>query len=130
MSGWGGDGLPPKDLILIVPRSRPPLEGFESLPTNHNERLNKMKISEKSFDFTKFAKKVTHHIEHYVIPQYGDLPDAHIDGMSVEELKGKLSSYVARIGKVQIHRGKTGALEDCYKIAHFAQYLHDKINGV
>lgn len=85
------------------------------------------KISEKSFDFSKFSKEVIKHIENYVVPQYGDLPDAHIDGMSMEEIKGKLSSYVQRIGKVQINRGIEGAKQDCYKIAHFAQYICTKL---
>lgn len=85
------------------------------------------KISEKSFDFSKFAKEVINHIETYVVPQYGDLPDAHIDSMTTEQLKGKLSSYVQRIDKVQIHRGIEGAKQDCLKIAHFAQYVYSKL---
>jgi len=86
-----------------------------------------IEISKKSAAFVKFSKEVVQHIEDYVVPQYDDLPDAHVDGMSMEEMKGKLSSYVQRIGKVQIHRGIEGAKQDCLKIAHFAQYVHTKL---
>jgi hypothetical protein len=86
--------------------------------------------SKKEHDFKIFSDRVCDHIFLYVIQQYGDQPDPHIQGMSIEEIKGKLSSYVARIGRVQSTRGIDGALRDCYKIAHFAQYLHDKIEEV
>jgi len=69
-----------------------------------------------------FSKNVCSHIRDYVIPQYGDFPDEHIDGMSLEEIKGKISSYVQRMGKVHIHRGYKGAVQDMFKIAHFACY--------
>ena len=86
-----------------------------------------MKPSIKWHDWQKFATKVGDHIEDYVVTQYGDQPDDHINGMSIEEVKGKMSSYVARIGKVQLTRGFETAKQDCFKLAHFAQYLHDKL---
>ena len=84
-------------------------------------------LSKKSSDFVEFSDKVVSHIEEYVVPQYGDQPDEHIQNMSIEEIKGKISSYVARIGKIQKTRGYEDAFRDCLKIAHFAQYVYSKL---
>lgn len=75
-----------------------------------------------------FALEVTNHINNYVVPQYGDFPDEHIEGMSLEEIKGKLSSYVQRIGKAHVNGGMERAITDMHKIAHFACYAANKLN--
>lgn len=74
-----------------------------------------------------FSSLVEKHIYQYVIAQYGDLPDEHIEGMSIEQIKGKISSYVQRIGNILKTRGRKEAARDILKIAHFCCYQLDKM---
>ena len=47
----------------------------------------------KEREFAKFALEVIEHIKDYVIPQYGDYPDAMIEGFSVADIKAQLVRY-------------------------------------
>jgi len=76
-----------------------------------------------------FSAQVEKHIDEYVLPQYGDFPDEHINELTIEAIKGKLSSYVRRIGTVDKHRGEFGAVQDMYKIAHFCSFVWQKLNA-
>jgi len=73
----------------------------------------------------RFSKYVESHIVDYVVPQYGDLPDAMVEKFTPEKIQGKLEHYVARIGKSS--RGAADGNVDCLKIAHFACYLFSKL---
>lgn len=74
-----------------------------------------------------FSQLVEKHITEYVIVQYGDFPDEHVNSMTIEQMKGKMSSYVQRIGKILRTRGKKEAARDILKIAHFCCYELDKM---
>ena len=76
----------------------------------------------KAEQWNKFSELVEDHIWGYVVPQYGDFPDKTIDKLTPEKIQGKLEMYVDRIGTGQ--RGKEDQIRDCFKIAHFAAYLH------
>lgn len=78
--------------------------------------------SGKIEQWRQFSALVEKHIDQYVIEQYGDFPDEHIEGMSIEQIKGKMSSYVQRIGTILRTRGKQEAARDILKIAHFCCY--------
>jgi len=73
----------------------------------------------------RFSKYVESHIVDYVVPQYGDLPDAMVEKFTPEKIQGKLEHYVARIGKTI--RGYDSSIRVCLKIAHFACYLFSKL---
>ena len=93
---------------------------MEAVPT-------KVQPSKKTIQWRWFSSLVEQHIEQYVVEQYGDLPDEHIDSMNIEQIKGKMSSYVQRIGKILRTRGKQAAARDLFKIAHFCCYELDKM---
>lgn len=78
-------------------------------------------ISEKTRQWLIFSNKVANHIENYVVPQYGDLPDPMVEEYTVEAIKSKLTHYVGRIGRGV--RGITEEKRDCLKIAHYMCYL-------
>jgi len=84
-------------------------------------------VPAKVLQWRWFSSLVEKHIEQYVVEQYGDHPDIHIESMSIEEVKGKMSSYVQRIGRVLKTRGKKEAARDILKIAHFCCYELDKM---
>lgn len=75
----------------------------------------------KTAQWIHFANTVEKHIDDYVVPQYGDLPDPMIEDYTEEAIKSKLAHYVGRIGKGM--RGPVEAKRDCTKIAHYACYL-------
>lgn len=76
----------------------------------------------KNYQWFQFYNRVDKHINEHVIPQYGDFPDKMVEGYTPEKIQAKLEHYVERIGKDV--RSKEEAIKDCYKIAHFACYLH------
>ena len=79
----------------------------------------------KEREFAKFALEVIEHIKDYVIPQYGDYPDAMIAGFSVADIKAQLVRYAGRIGSNA--RGEREAERDCMKMAHYACLLLMKL---
>jgi len=97
-------------------------DGNDNRQMGPDEMVILQPISAKSNQWRWFSRLVEQHIEQYVVLQYGDFPDEHIDGMSIEEVKGKMSSYVQRIGKILLTRGKKEAARDILKIAHFCCY--------
>lgn len=96
-------------------------------PKDVLDQRKEIKMQTKLEQWEIFSKKVSEHIETYVVPQYGDYPDEHIGSMTLEQIKGKLSSYVARMGKVQVNGGFERAIRDMLKMAHFACYAIEKM---
>jgi len=82
-------------------------------------------LSRKGMLWMRFSWEVFRHIQGYVIPQYGDLPDAMIDGFSIQGLKNQFIRYFERIGTNA--RGPEEAQRDALKIAHYACYLWAKL---
>jgi hypothetical protein len=79
----------------------------------------------RGLQFIDFAKKVVGHIDNYTIPQYGDAPDDMIDEWSVEECRKQILRYTQRMTNNQ--RGHDDNLLTCLKIAHYACFLHEKL---
>lgn len=84
-------------------------------------------LSKKGEAWVKFSKKVLHHIEHYVIPQYGDLPDEFLEGMTMNDMSHDIDRYKRRIGKGV--RGDDDADRDLFKIAHYANLMWMRKHG-
>jgi len=82
-------------------------------------------LSRKGMLWMRFSWEVLQHIQKYVIPQYGDLPDAMIDHFTVQSLKNQFIRYFVRIGTNS--RGPEEAKRDALKIAHYACYLWAKL---
>ncbi len=82
-------------------------------------------MKNKKQEYAAFALEVIEHIKDYVIPQYGDYPDAMIDGFTIADIKAQLARYVGRIGTNA--RGQQEAERDCLKIAHYACLLLMKL---
>ena len=81
-------------------------------------------LSRRSNQWLIFAAVVCHHIETYVVPQYGDLPDEQVAGMTAASIKAKMEYYWRRIRIGSGARGPEEAARDCLKIAHMAGYLY------
>lgn len=89
------------------------------------ERAPMPHLSRKGMQWMRFSWEVLQHIRNYVVPQYGDLPDAMIDGFSIQGLKDQFVRYVGRIGTNA--RGPEEARRDCLKIAHYSLFLWEKL---
>lgn len=83
--------------------------------------------SNKGREWFKFSEEVEDHIEHYVVPQYGDSPHDMAEDFTIEEMKSQLKRYVGRIGSGA--RGPAEAQRDLRKIAHYACMLAKKLPG-
>lgn len=82
-------------------------------------------MKNKKQEYAAFALEVIEHIKDYVIPQYGDYPDAMIEGFSIADIKAQLVRYAGRIGSNA--RGEKEAERDCMKMAHYACLLLMKL---
>ena len=82
-------------------------------------------ISKKLEQWRNFNLRVSYHIEDYVVPQYGDFPDKMIDEWCQDDIKSQMERYVKRIGSGA--RGKEEAMRDCFKMAHYACYIFNKL---
>ncbi len=80
---------------------------------------------DRLFEWGLFNHKVVDHIRDYTIPQYGDGDTDQASGFDIDDLKKHLIRYCNRIGVNA--RGKTEALRDCIKIAHYACILYSKV---
>jgi len=78
----------------------------------------------KKSEWNEFSKRVSEHIENYVIPQYGDYPDQMLEDFDIQDYKSQLIRYHARIGTNA--RGNKESMRDCLKIAHYACYLYNE----
>lgn len=78
-------------------------------------------------DWEVFSKQVEKHIIKYTIPQYQneDAKSDQVGAWTAEECKTAIQRYVNRFGKNI--RGTREALRDCLKIAHYAQFMYDKL---
>jgi hypothetical protein len=78
-------------------------------------------------DWKRFSELVEGHIVTYTIPQYqsenGELDQIGI--WSAIDCISAIRRYCARFGKNA--RGPEEALRDMLKIAHYAQFAHDKL---
>lgn len=83
------------------------------------------KLSQKSLQFLMFVPHVLDHLEHYVVPQYGDLPDKMIDDFDINDIRAQLVRYSGRSGKSA--RGKAEDHRDMCKLAHYACYQKHKL---
>lgn len=71
-----------------------------------------------------FLDHVALHIEDYVTKNYGDFPDSHVATFTIDNIQMKMTSYIARIGRIQNTRGEAAAIQDSLKIVHFACYMY------
>lgn len=77
-------------------------------------------------EWIHFSDQVDRHIIHYTLPQYGNTEgDEQIDTFTTDQIKSQLQRYVTRIGSSV--RGTQEQLRDCLKIAHYAQFLYNKL---
>lgn len=81
-------------------------------------------LIEYNVSIEQFLDHIKLHIENYVISQYGDFPDRYIESVTDQKILGKIEAYVDRIGRIQATRGEDAAIQDCLKIAHFANYFY------
>jgi hypothetical protein len=86
------------------------------------------KLSQKSLQFLNFSLEVIEHIENYVVPQYGDLPDEMIENFTIEDLQSQTKRYAGRVGKNS--RGKIEDHRDCLKLAHYACFIKNKLKKI
>lgn len=78
-------------------------------------------------DWIMFSEQVEKHIVNYTIPQYQS-EDNHQDQVgawTAEDCKKAIERYINRFGKNL--RGPKEALRDTLKIAHYAQFMYDKL---
>lgn len=80
--------------------------------------------SQRAKDWVVFANRVTHHIDGYTVPQYGDAPNDQVSEWTAEHCVNQLSKYASRFGSNA--RGGQDLL-DLLKIAHYAQLAYDKL---
>jgi hypothetical protein len=80
--------------------------------------------SQRAKDWEVFANRVTHHIDGYTVPQYGDAPNDQVSEWTAEHCVNQLSKYASRFGSNA--RGGQDLL-DLLKIAHYAQLAYDKL---
>ena len=80
--------------------------------------------SQRAKDWVVFANRVTHHIDGYTVPQYGDAPNDQVAEWTAEHCVNQLSKYASRFGSNA--RGGQDLL-DLLKIAHYAQLAYDKL---
>ena len=73
-----------------------------------------------------FSERVEHHITNYTLEQYGN-PDGNeqVDEFTVEDCWTSIKRYYNRRGANV--RGNTERLRDLLKVAHYAQFIHDKL---
>ena len=80
-------------------------------------------------NWKEFSEQVEKHISEYTIPQYQS-EDAHQDQVgawTAEDCKKAIERYTNRFGKNL--RGSKEALRDALKIAHYAQFMYDKLKA-
>ena len=80
--------------------------------------------SQRAKDWVVFANRVTHHIDGYTVPQYGDAHNDQVAEWTAEHCVNQLSKYASRFGSNA--RGGQDLL-DLLKIAHYAQLAYDKL---
>ncbi len=78
-------------------------------------------------DWKSFSDRVEEHITEYTIPQYqsDDNGEDQVNIWTSDECITAIKKYVSRFGKTI--RGEKEALRDMLKIAHYAQFAHDKL---
>jgi hypothetical protein len=69
----------------------------------------------------EFSEKVLDHIENYVVPQYGDLPDKFLEIMTEDDMIHDVERYIRRM-KSNV-RGVSESKRDLLKIAHYMNLI-------
>ena len=74
----------------------------------------------------KFSKQVEAHILEYTLPQYGNQEgDEQVDEFTAEDCWKNIDRYKNR--RKSCTRGEVEQLRDVIKIAHYAQFIFDKM---
>lgn len=81
-------------------------------------------LSARGKEWEAFSTRVSHHVEHYTVPQYGDKPNDLIELWSVEECIKDIRKRVERFGR---NRRPGQEKLDLIKIAHVAGVAHGKM---
>ena len=78
-------------------------------------------------DWRKFSVQIERHIREYTIPQYQDEDEQsdQVGAWTSAECVTSMRRYINRYGANR--RGKTEALRDMLKLAHYAQLAYDKL---
>ncbi len=82
-------------------------------------------MSERGDNWIEFATLVHRHVEEYTVAQYGDAPTDKASDWTPEDCVKEIRKYIERFGKGQ--RGQAEQLRDCFKIAHVAELLYEKL---
>lgn len=76
-------------------------------------------------DWRDFAIEVSHHIEKYTVPQYGDKGEDQCTDFTIQDFLTQIKKYCNRCGKnARLGQDKL----DMMKIAHYAQMAYDKLD--
>jgi len=81
-------------------------------------------VSKRAEEFKSFSDEVLDHIDKYTVPQYGDMPNDQVSGMSTADLVTQIKRYCNRFGNNQ--RGDVEQLRDFMKMAHYAGMAYYK----
>jgi len=84
-----------------------------------------MKQSNRATQWANFSLEVYNHIENYTVPQYGDFPNDQANNFKVRDVVQNMRRYLNRMETNQ--RGTVERHRDCYKLAHYACILMQKI---
>ena len=82
-------------------------------------------LSNRGWQFVRFADEVLNHIEDYTVPQYGDAPDDMVNSWTSEHVINQMEKYLKRMKNNG--RGAGDNLLSCDKLAHYACILKDKL---
>ena len=75
-----------------------------------------------------FSKLVEEHITDYTLRQYGNSEgNEQVDNFTVEDCWENINRYYNR--RKSAVRGEKERLRDPLKVAHYAQFIHDKLMG-
>jgi hypothetical protein len=83
-------------------------------------------LSKRGTSWLKFANKVLDHIEHYTVPQYGDMGKDIASEYTVQHCIDQSAKYGERVGR-NSREGQD--LLDRIKSAHYQQMAHDLIEA-
>lgn len=80
----------------------------------------------RMYQWELFSDQVKKHIEYYTLPQYGNPSgNEQIDTFTIEDCFQNMLRYINR--RHALVRGKKEALRDVIKIAHYANFIYDKM---
>jgi hypothetical protein len=81
---------------------------------------------ERIAQWKDFSKQVELHISDYTLPQYGNQEgNEQVDTFSIEDCFKNMERYFNR--RNSMTRGPKEKLRDVIKIAHYANFIYDKL---